>query len=1232
LDTGAAIKHCRIRGMTMAGFDETLWPASKRVGATSEVTLIAPIKAGRIEGEYRTYRKRLEGVLDSLQQREAEGRPTPISFLRQIHFARWVILDPPDGGRPLLIFTSNFDGDMRSYFRSFSLSLTEDINAVWQNCEGYPEEGARDFDRLWQYVKEHQRETRAFYGAYRTLTVPQILKLEEFKRDFDAFIAGVGDVLRSGAESDSKIVHKLKRLLAETQPRDAPGRRSEASRRARPINAAGSGSRRIASSDIQANILASPPWKRAAYLFLSIGNPDLFRTSLARLVAQGFLTAADVANAKGDSRLSAAFNVAFTWLGLERLGLAPEHLGALPLAFRQGMAARASMILGDVGESAPDRWDAPLGCGQIHAVIAAFAMEEAIDGCLAQFGALEGCVVLHREIGIRKTDRHGYPREHFGFRDGIGQPEVADPGAPRDKNGRYAVPLGEFVMGYDDADGNDQIAEALVGPNFRALCENGTFMVFRKLEQDVGAFNKFVRRNGGAAFASMLVGRTKDGMPLAASTKWNDQYEKAAGDEDRRERLLDDFTYRSDPHGEKCPFASHVRRVNPRDGIAATELRRHRIIRRGIPYEQEDKRGLLFVCFNTRIDSQFEFLQSEWCNKGDFQGHFTDVRDPIVGGGGAFVGPQQPAPVADLKRFVTVKGGEYLFVPGIRALDGILHGSFDMPSTNRGEARTTSEEPPEVLDPVLYAASLGQDRQRLQELWLTGEIVEKRISWASGKQQSLHYVACRDQIGAILKDETRFTSAHYARRMERLLDGYDPREWLREDERPGPESLLLRRALLGMPFADPEKQARLAILRRAVIPEGEIDAAAAARHLAQHVKGQAEAVVQAAIEKSRGCLDVVQDLAYAIPVGRAIGYLGLAEPAGRPQKFSDAYTCLYFARRSIDDVRRMGWSLTQKYSWREELLGLVRPITLFLLVDNYDTPESLTFARITIAELLNTLAQIVIQEEIKQEREEHERQQPAARRDTLLSRMVAQRPRTAATAAERLTFRLRVGMILAELIVGGTDTAAKATVNLVDYLLSHADVMKAATPSADDDALAEIILESLRLAPVAPIMVRECSANTLLLGASNRPEHHFEAGSRLFLLTGAAACEPPAEGNFDLSRFNIEPKMRALLQPIRQLSFGDGPHSCLGRELVVAELLTLLKALIVLPGLRRAAGPSGEKREQFGLPVSLTVCFEPPNQHATGPRPDLTAGPAGVNPTTERPRQSPTGEPAPQRA
>jgi len=202
------------------------WVISKTVGGVSEVTLLTPIKKGLIPGELRTYEQRLEAELQLVQQRIDQGVPTPIGHLPTIHFARWLILRPIqylycdkgqlycDRGAMLrsqdrapsdtdarkvevdldtltswLLFTSNFDGDMKAYLRDFSVVLGEDVDRIWGNCEGYPPGGSKDFDAYWAYAKRYQLTTDAFSNAYPGLSVPRIHQLAVFKELFDAFVA-----------------------------------------------------------------------------------------------------------------------------------------------------------------------------------------------------------------------------------------------------------------------------------------------------------------------------------------------------------------------------------------------------------------------------------------------------------------------------------------------------------------------------------------------------------------------------------------------------------------------------------------------------------------------------------------------------------------------------------------------------------------------------------------------------------------------------------------------------------------------------------------------------------------------------------------------------------------------------------------------------------------------------------------------------------------------------------
>lgn len=79
--------------------------------------------------------------------------------------------------------------------------------------------------------------------------------------------------------------------------------------------------------------------------------------------------------------------------------------------------------------------------------------------------------------------------------------------------------------------------------------------------------------------------------------------------------------FRFDPNSqERCPFAAHIRKTNPRSDLGSTET--HRILRQGISFGPEvsasekqqkktsSERGLLFVCYQSDISQGFEFLQS----------------------------------------------------------------------------------------------------------------------------------------------------------------------------------------------------------------------------------------------------------------------------------------------------------------------------------------------------------------------------------------------------------------------------------------------------------------------------------------------------------------------------------------------------------------------------------------------------------------------------------------------
>jgi deferrochelatase/peroxidase EfeB len=292
--------------------------------------------------------------------------------------------------------------------------------------------------------------------------------------------------------------------------------------------------------------------------------------------------------------------------------------------------------------------------------------------------------------------------------------------------------LGEFVLGYqneygrfterpllDPVTGMD-LPTALDAPQKLDLGRHGTYLVVRELCQDVRGFWQYMHAQAGSAveasrLAEAMMGRTMNGEPLAQCGGRSIQGIARTPENER----LNHFLFADDPNGERCPLGAHIRRANPRNsdfggavggpvsrlmhslGFAAkgwrddrvASTRFHRILRRGRKFgpnltreealqpapSDDPERGLYFACVNANIARQFEFIQNAWIMGAGFEG-LSRERDPVLGtrSSDAHMRPCNTftIPTAggasrrlyDLPEFVTVRGGAYFFLPGIRAL------------------------------------------------------------------------------------------------------------------------------------------------------------------------------------------------------------------------------------------------------------------------------------------------------------------------------------------------------------------------------------------------------------------------------------------------------------------------------------------------------------------------------------------------------------------------------------
>jgi Dyp-type peroxidase family len=426
--------------------------------------------------------------------------------------------------------------------------------------------------------------------------------------------------------------------------------------------------------DIQAGALFERPSPYVGtYLMLRIADRADGRELVRRL--HPIATASRTPDSGDDTSLT----VAFSYHGLEALGVPQTSLDSFAPEFREGMAARAT-LLGDAGESGPQHWEPPLGTADVHVAIAALSsdaarLQAAAERARRAHTELPGLEVVWRQDCYQLATG----RTSFGFKDGIGQPAVEGSGRPSTSPRERPLKAGEIILGYPDETG-----ELPPMPAPEVLGRNGTYVVFRKLQTKVAAYRRYLRdraanREEEDLLGAKMVGRWQSGAPLALTP---DRDDPELGADPRRNN---DFVFADDPRGFKCPVGAHARRANPRDAMdqdGSVDVRLHRMIRRGTSYgpilpqgvleDDGADRGIIFVFAGAHLKRQFEFVKTQWLNDGIFIGAPLE-KDPLVGPNdesSGFTIPRRPIrrKLQNLPPFVVTRGGEYFFAPGLKAM------------------------------------------------------------------------------------------------------------------------------------------------------------------------------------------------------------------------------------------------------------------------------------------------------------------------------------------------------------------------------------------------------------------------------------------------------------------------------------------------------------------------------------------------------------------------------------
>jgi Dyp-type peroxidase family len=331
--------------------------------------------------------------------------------------------------------------------------------------------------------------------------------------------------------------------------------------------------------------------------------------------------------------------------------------------------------------------------------------------------------------------------EHFGFKDGISQPGIRgrvsagledfltprffDPSDSRARlYARPGQPLiwpGQFILGLPRQDDQDPLKPRDPDPAYPDWARNGSYVVFRRLAQNVSAFQEFVTKSAkelnlsADLFGALLVGRWPSGAPvmrspiqvdseLAMDSLANNQFLFESDTAPSKLRSVrgypgDHFPdAKADFFGVTCPHIAHIRKVNPRDAGTdlggANDTLTRLLLRRGLPYGPalvnvetpapelvNEDRGLLFISYQASIVNQFETVVTRWANstlQPSDGGH-----DPLIGqtenqgNRDRFIQVPRAVPPNTLmimKEWILPTGGGYFFSPSIRAIKEVFAG------------------------------------------------------------------------------------------------------------------------------------------------------------------------------------------------------------------------------------------------------------------------------------------------------------------------------------------------------------------------------------------------------------------------------------------------------------------------------------------------------------------------------------------------------------------------------
>src|SRR2546425_1423373 len=447
--------------------------------------------------------------------------------------------------------------------------------------------------------------------------------------------------------------------------------------------------------NLQTNILKPHGRKESDHLVLRFsGETQAVRTWIREFARREVTSAQKQLDETGTyhdhgTRGGLVASLALSAKGYGALGVLPDDFGGPGQSFRNGMKLPAFSLIARNRDPPVNQWEPPYQ-GDLHALVSlshdsADELAEKTREVSASLRDIAEILTIERGTVLRNP--RGDPIEHFGYVDSRSQPLFLQTDLDAEK-----------AAGVDAWDPSAPLGLVLVDDPFTTEDDCfGSFLVFRKLQQDVVNFNAGVKdlatrlAADEALTGALVVGRFKDGTPVTLRPF------DGLGPVNNFEYLAHDRV------GNRCPFHAHIRKANQRGAnpfLNREQERSHRIVRRGVPYgvrppppgetyagaSASGEVGLLFQAFQGDIARQFEFIQRTWVDNPNFPEFL--LFPGLNTGDDALIG-QHPRAAQKWPRtwgrsgrfldrlrfnfgdYVRLRGGEYFFTPSLSFLKNL---------------------------------------------------------------------------------------------------------------------------------------------------------------------------------------------------------------------------------------------------------------------------------------------------------------------------------------------------------------------------------------------------------------------------------------------------------------------------------------------------------------------------------------------------------------------------------